>query len=209
VGTTPNVGLMASMSPEQAPAVEQANINNKTEKSGVSLLQQIKRTTSRTLESRDRGGSTLRRPKNGVEWFRSKADYEHPVFMLDTYEMAGSGVYVVTEEVAKALGNSAYDGILRACVNLDGNVFLAPLRVSDSDWSTSLAEAMIAAEMDWVQLASNRGEGRYTWRTPIEPVREPVWPNRSWSDILEASLKNHVISSVDHALVQKILNAKA
>lgn len=171
-------------------------------KAKESILAKIKRTSSRKVEKDDRYGLNVRKPHSGSEWFRSDPTKEIAVYLVDPKD--GKGLRVVTEDVADFLGSRAKPGVLRACVNMDGREFLVPLRVSDDGYSTSLAKAIVASETEWVQTETNQLEGRYDWAVAKEEIGEPRWSKRSFEELVDASLSDVIVDSVDDPFVQRL-----
>jgi hypothetical protein len=167
-----------------------------------------KKTLSRNVKPKAKGRSPIRRPGKG-EWFRTRPDMQMPVYLLS--DDAGMNELVVDDEVAEdelLEEDLCYEAVLHAACNLHGDIFLIPTKLDDSDASTSLREAVEASQEQWVRAAWSSSARQYGWSVADEAVKEPVWGDRSWREIYNASVKGRFIDSVDHVIVQRVLHAK-
>ena len=174
-----------------------------TAKTGLLAKATRSKTARKIRKVVQRGGSSIRRPQK-TEWFRTREGWAACVYLVEDQ----GETYVVSEAVAEELGDRCTEGALHGAINLMGDLFLLPVKSTDHQSSTSLAEAVATAETNWVQTRWIKGEGLYSCDTPDEAVGDPVWPKRTWDDIFEASVKSRFIDSVEHEVIQRILHAR-
>jgi hypothetical protein len=196
--------------PEVKPAASAMPENSKPTNSMLaSITRRSTRRSTRTVSAKDKSRSILRRPHK-TEWIRTREGWQTEVIFLEHHDEQRT--YLISVDVAESneiIASKCTEGTLLGAINLDGDVFLLPVKDGDSNWASSLAGAIEESTTNWVQIQSNRAEGMYEHRIPDEPVAEPVWPDKSWDDVLAASLtKDLVIDSVDHPIIQRILHAR-
>lgn len=94
-------------------------------------------------------------------------------------------------------------------INRQGVLFLWEMRLPGSDgkldeWSRSAIEAATLASDRWVRVASNMSLGAYEVFTAPAGLSEPVWPDKSFRDLLSIAFRDHRIDSLDHPVLKKL-----
>jgi hypothetical protein len=155
----------------------------------------------------------VRKPKR-QEWFRVHPDKAYredfPLLLVED----GRDYYLVQRDLLRELQNELVLVTLYTCINKAGVVYLWPVkRPSDdghrtSDWIRSAHEAAAAAMKRYVRMSSNMQLGAYeiTFRESPIPETEPVWPDKSMSDLLKIAFQNtgRFIDKLDHDVINEL-----
>lgn len=137
------------------------------------------------------------------------------VIGLDGDKFEAEGLYVlstnVADEIAKRRRSAKwiFDCMLYLACDGTSNTFLTYAKIDPSRAASSYAEAIAAAEKDWVWVRWTGGrDGAYAFGPPDKPKAPPVWPDdRTPDEICDAVYASgRYIESIDHWLVQRILN---
>jgi hypothetical protein len=88
-----------------------------------------------------------------------------------------------------------------------GGLFLWPLKMPapdgrDNNWNRSAREVANMAMKCWVRIVSNTSVGIYEAKVSTAGVAEPVWPGKSFRDILELAFRGRLIDSADHPILK-------
>jgi hypothetical protein len=152
---------------------------------------------------------TVRRPRP-TEWIRA-----HPTLEIDIYGIEDP----LTNEHHIVDPNPGLRQLLSAlirvtklvpCINRQGTVFLWAIKMPTdrgNPWAETSLMALADARKGWTRVASNRDAGGYETVTPIDPLREPVWPeNKTMTDYLRLGYGRHkYIRDADHDFVKEYL----
>lgn len=98
--------------------------------------------------------------------------------------------------------------LLILAVNRQHTVFFWPIRLPGSDgrvdnWSSSALEAAEMATHRWVRVTSDMSLGAYNVHY-ADYDAEPVWPERSMTDLLRVAFKGRYIDSMDHLVLRQL-----
>ena len=96
-----------------------------------------------------------------------------------------------------------YTGVTRQ------NPFLWPIALPDANgrinsWSDSAHQAAQIATTEWVRLQSEQELGSYKVLQAQGKLPDPVWPNKTFSELLEIAFAGRIIDSEDHAIVRRL-----
>ena len=69
-------------------------------------------------------------------------------------------------------------------------------------WNRSALEAAKIAEDHWVSVRSNRSLGAYELFNATGELSAPVWPEMSFSEILNIAFRDRFIDSYDHPVLR-------
>jgi hypothetical protein len=99
--------------------------------------------------------------------------------------------------------------LLVTCVTRQGVVSVWPLRLPKEDGRTDnwAASALIAAkegESSWVRLAADMNLGAYRVVRATGTLPDPVWPERSFEEIMSEAFKDRHIQQIDHPVLQRL-----
>jgi hypothetical protein len=149
-------------------------------------------------------------------WFRVFPE-EPKIVRILTVEEEGEmskAQYLITPALAKHPSLATERAMRRArlyrCINRAGEVFLWAVKVPGPDgkldrWNSDAHIIAEAATKEWVRMQP--GESTYVKTTcPLATdLPEPTWPAMSFEEIMQLALKDHVIGSIDHPVLQKLL----
>lgn len=100
--------------------------------------------------------------------------------------------------------------LLYTSITKEGNVFLWPINLPGADgrldaWSQSAHTAAAMAETSWVRIKANREVGAYDLRQAVGFAgEEPVWPDLTFSEIVNLAFRDRLIDSLDHPIVRRL-----
>lgn len=117
--------------------------------------------------------------------------------------------YFVHPSLYGDLASEVRPKMLYTYVTRDGNVALWPVNLPGEDgrldsWSQSAHEGVRRADSAWVRLVANRTVGAYDIYEASALADEPVWPEKSFKDILSLAFKDRLIVSLDHPIVKRL-----
>jgi len=118
-------------------------------------------------------------------------------------------VYLVSRALWDSLASEIIPVQLVTAINRQGTVFLWQIKLPRADgrwnpWNQSLAVAVETAKSHWVRVNSNMSLGAYEVKKALAPLQEPVWPDKSFEEILELAFKNNFIQSPDHPVLKRL-----
>lgn len=118
--------------------------------------------------------------------------------------------YLVSAQVASALGDQVRPVELYAAIDRQNNPFLIPIPLPGPNgvrnrWHESLAQAVEKAKSVWIRISANKDLGGYDIFEATAKLPDPVWPDITIDELLEVAFKGRVITSLDHPIVQERL----
>jgi hypothetical protein len=96
------------------------------------------------------------------------------------------------------------------CMNKAGVVFLWPAKLptentSSRRWAESALQIADEAKRLWVRMAGNRELGAYELFRARGNLPEPMWPDKTLSDLLHLAFDNgRLIDSLDHPVLREL-----
>ena len=131
-----------------------------------------------------------------------------PAWILEN--KAAGETYLVSEEVASALGDQVRPVELYAAVDRQNNPFLIPIPLPGPNgvrnrWHESLAQAVERSKSVWLRVSANKELGGYDIFEATAKLPDPVWPDITMDELLEVAFRGRIITSVDHPIVQERL----
>ena len=123
---------------------------------------------------------------------------------------AAGETYLVSAEVASALGDQVRAVELYAAIDRQNNPFLIPIPLPGPNgvrnrWHESLAQAVEKAKSVWIRISANKDLGGYDIFEATAKLPEPVWPDTTMDELLEVAFKGRIITTLDHPIVQERL----
>ena len=123
---------------------------------------------------------------------------------------ASGETYLVSAEVASALGDQVRPVELHAAIDRQNNPFLIPIPLPGPNgvrnrWHESLAQAVERAKSVWLRISANKDLGGYDIYEATAKLPDPVWPDTTMDELLEVAFKGRIITSLDHPIVQERL----
>ena len=136
-----------------------------------------------------------------------------PSWVFPTWILENKSVgetYLVSAEVASALGDQVRPVELYAAIDRQNNPFLIPIPLPGPNgvrnrWHESLAQAVEKAKSVWIRVSANKDLGGYDIFEATAKLPDPVWPDITMDELLEVAFKGRVITSLDHPIVQERL----
>jgi hypothetical protein len=148
------------------------------------------------------------RKPNKAEFFRVHAD---PAYTCDTGLLEVEGEwFLVIPRLRAALQADIKPVQLYTCYARTGVVFLWPVRLPGSDgrgnrWWDAAHQVARVAQTSWVRSVADMAAGNYeVTRARIE-IPDPVWPEKSYRDLLQLAFPdNLLVDSIDHLVVRRL-----
>jgi hypothetical protein len=152
----------------------------------------------------------VRKP-NRQEFFRTHegADYQLRACILELKEEGET--YLLSTDLAMALPGETRLVILRLCANRQGAIFLWPVPEPSIDgrvlaWHTTARNAAVMAEKDWIRIIANMSQGSYDIFKAPGTLGNPVWPNKSFQEILAIAFgESYIIDDPAHPVIKRLL----
>lgn len=118
-------------------------------------------------------------------------------------------VYLVAKPLWNQLSNEIIPVQLVTAINRQGTIFVWEVKLPRSDgrwnpWNQSMAVAAETAKKSWVRVRSNMSLGAYEVTRALAPLAEPVWPNKSFDEIIEIAFHDNFIQSADHPVLKRL-----
>ena len=118
-------------------------------------------------------------------------------------------VYLVSPKLQQDLAGELIPKRLYKCTTRQGDVFLWPVRIPDSQgnldtWNTSAHEAARVAKDSWVRVVSNKEISSYDVVHPRMDLPEPKWPDITDEEFVNLAFKDRMIDSLDHPTIKKL-----
>ena len=131
-----------------------------------------------------------------------------PAWILEN--KASGETYLVSAEVASALGDQVRAVELHAAIDRQNNPFLIPIPLPGPNgvrnrWHESLAQAVERAKVVWLRISANKDLGGYDIYEATAKLPDPIWPDITMDELLEIAFRGRIIQNVDHAIVQERL----
>jgi hypothetical protein len=135
-------------------------------------------------------------------------DMVFPAMLLEDKVLGET--YLVSTEVASALGDLIRQVELYAAIDRQNNTSLIPVPLPGPNgvrnpWHESLAQAVEKAKTIWLRISANKNLGAYDIFVATADLSEPNWPDMAVEELLEIAFKGRIITSVDHPIVQERL----
>jgi hypothetical protein len=101
---------------------------------------------------------------------------------------------------------------LLTAINRQGVLHIWPVKLPGPDgkhneWHRSAAEAAELAQSRWVRIRANMSLGAYDLHEAIGQLPEPVWPEFTFTEILNTAFRHGIVDTPDHPLVQRLRGA--
>ena len=148
-------------------------------------------------------------------WFRVHDD---PDFAFDTKvlwlkEGQDRGIYQIHPDIEHLLlDEKRYMPVrLVFCIDRQGEWRIWPLRIlhdgaREDDWMTSALTIVEIAKEQWIKLVS--GKSGYEHKTTPADIPDPVWPNKTFDELLDMAFRKRRIDKPDDAVLLRLLEGK-
>jgi hypothetical protein len=144
------------------------------------------------------------------DWFRVNPD---PEMVLDVLlardKQDGDDFYLVAPSMVPELGDEVRPYRLHVAVTRTGVVVIWPCALPGEDgksnpWHASAMGAAEHAKTSWTRMAANKSLGAYELFRSDFYTEDPVWPDKSMSELLRIAFGQQIIETVDHIFVKRI-----
>ena len=134
-------------------------------------------------------------------------DMRIDTYILD-YQPEGQS-YLVAPKLWPYLQDELNFVKLVTCVDLDGEVFIWPIKMPGPDgrrnpWNASALAAADAATKQWVRLVPNQNRGKYIVKQAKDDLKIPEWPEESLQSLFEQAFGEFQITDLEHPVVKKL-----
>ena len=130
--------------------------------------------------------------------------------LLGQYTLTNKhGTYFVFKAFRDALGPLPRRCNLHVAVDGHGEYFLLLVKQpnpkqDDNIWYQTARTVAAAATQGWVKVTKPIGDDRGWGFIPVQhKMFEPTWPEKSFSDLLNAAFPDRVVNSLSHDLIQQ------
>jgi hypothetical protein len=145
-------------------------------------------------------------------WFRvhDGQDFFFDTFLLDLKAGPHRGIYQISKEILQTLKGEKTIKPMRLvlCIDRQGEMRIWPLRLPspdrrEDDWMSSALTVAELAKTKWVKLIS--GDTGYKHQDTPDDLPDPVWPERTFDDILDAAFAKRRISKMTDPVLLHLL----
>jgi hypothetical protein len=152
---------------------------------------------------------SVRKPSKEM-WFRTRDDFQLFTGVIELKE--DSETYLVAPVLWDILRGTepTFSGrLMIGAVTKQRVFFIWPLRMpgqdgKDSNWAKSARDAAAMACNRWTRIAANMQAGMYDTFVASGDFGDPVWPEKTFSELLRIAFRDRVIDSLDHPVLKKL-----
>jgi hypothetical protein len=142
---------------------------------------------------------------------RADQEYRDSFAMIDLKDDREE--YIVQTNLVSELFGEIIHKQLFLAINRQGTVFFWPVRLpspegKDMDWWRSGREATDRAMRKWVRVRANQNLGAYEIYEAAVSFSEPEWPELGYWDLIKIAFGDHLITNLDHPVVQRLRGLK-
>ena len=150
----------------------------------------------------------VRKP-NRTEFFRTHPDANMSITTAIFDDREEQETFFVLPELRKELAGELKPVLLMTAITRQGVTFLWPVSLPDDSgrrnaWAETAREAAELAKTAWVRMAADMQLGAYRVYVAEGELSDPVWPDKSFKELLEIGFKDRIIDSEDHPVVKRL-----
>jgi len=117
--------------------------------------------------------------------------------------------FFVMPELRGELAGELKPVLLATAITRQGTILLWPIALQDGSggrnaWAETARDAYGLAKVSWVRMVADMSFGAYRIYEAEGVLSEPVWPNKTLSELLEIGFKDRIIDSTDHPVVRRL-----
>lgn len=117
--------------------------------------------------------------------------------------------FLVAPNMVEHLRGEYVAKMIFTCQTRQQNTFLWPIRLPDEfgkldTWNESALRIANEYAGQWIRVSSNRQAGCYDVVVAEGDTYAPVWPDKSFDEILERAFKGKVIDDYDHPVLKQL-----
>lgn len=147
------------------------------------------------------------------QWFvrvNASEEYRMDTYMLELKEERET--YLVAPDLWPELLGEVVAKTIFTGINRQGTTFVWPIRLPGEDgrrdtWNESALQAAELAMASWVRVASNMSAGGYDVHQAVGDIPEPVWPEKTFEELLHVAFRHMYIDSLDHPVIRQLQGA--
>jgi hypothetical protein len=118
-------------------------------------------------------------------------------------------MYVLLPHIAQGMPGEFSLCTLFTVVNRQGTCFLWPVKLPKPDgkaieWHRAAMEAATLAMKKWIRVMPNLDLGSYDLFEATGVLSEPVWPEKTFEELVLISFRDKIVNSFDHPLVKRL-----
>jgi len=119
-------------------------------------------------------------------------------------------VYLVKREACSVLPSGIKPVLLVLTVNQHGQPLLWPLALGDGSgrtnpWHQTARDAAELAKEHWTKVAADMHMGCYRIHLASGDLPDPVWPDKTFNELLRLAFRDRVIADPEHPVVRQAL----
>lgn len=153
----------------------------------------------------------VRKPKR-TEFFRVHPgpDFTHDMSLLERAEGMDRETYLVDPAVQHLVLTELRQVRLFTVINKHGETFLWPVKLPSDDhdrlrrMSDSALQAAEHAKTLWVKLVWDKHLGAWEMYRAKGDLGDPVWPEKTFRDLLEIAFRSYLIDRSDHEVIREL-----
>jgi hypothetical protein len=117
--------------------------------------------------------------------------------------------YLIASQLVPELTGEFVTKTLFTAINRQGAVFLWPVRLPDADgkqieWWRSMREGAELAMESWVRIKANMGLGAYEIFVAEGCIRQPIWPDINYQELIRLAFRDRLITSLNHPVIKRL-----
>lgn len=144
------------------------------------------------------------------EFIRVNSD---PAYTLDTLLLLVKGeeeeTYLVAPELREYVGEDLQTVRIYTAQNRAGSTFLMGVPLPGPDgkhniWHRTRLEAAELAKTGWIRLSASKTSGTYDVFRAEGLDKSPIWPEKSFEELLQIAFRHNYIDSPDHPALKAL-----
>jgi hypothetical protein len=151
----------------------------------------------------------IRKP-NRQEFFRTHPNSETMWLSTGVFvDRQEREVFFVTPRMREALVGEIKPVLLITTVTRQSVLLLWPLtlptdEIRRNNWFDTAREAAELAKANWVRMPADMSLGGYRIYQAQGQLSEPVWPEKTLSEILQIAFRDRIVDSENHPVVRRL-----
>jgi hypothetical protein len=142
----------------------------------------------------------VKRPEN-TWWFRVRPgdEWREHLIVVELRTASSTETYLALPNVAAIMGNQAKLVDMRLAITHNGQVFFWPVKqrmARENAWTETAIKAAALAEDHWIRMES--ADGHYAVIRAKVQIAEPIWPDRTFEELLGLAYRDDQIIRDEH-----------
>lgn len=157
------------------------------------------------------GHVPVRKPGK-IEFFRTHPDPAMALAASVFVDDEERETYFVMPQARPLLLGYLKPVLLATSISRQGVLFLWPVPLPNEEassgrgraWGETARQAADLARNTWIRIRGDLALGAYRIHRAEGALPDPVWPERSFSELLNIAFKDRIISGSDHPAIRKL-----